>query len=630
MTPPSPCPVRPADDAGAARLRRERAGAVLAQVPVIAAAHIVNAGLVGAVFRHVEPPAMRIALAAWVAAVWLQALVRLVQWARRRVWANAPDAPAGAAGNVAWSILAGMLWGAMAVTLYPVATPAGQVFLAFVCAGMAAGAATTLAPQPAAAAGFIVPDLMPLVARFALGDDLVHRAMATMLLLFGLLMLIIARNHERRFTENVCMRLSIEALLGEVEAARSELEARVAERTAELNTARDEAERANRAKTRFLAAASHDLRQPLQAQVLFHELIVRRARDPALAPQLERMGRALAAQQQILDTLLDVSRIDAGMIAVDRHAFALAPLVERLAQEFGPQAAAKGLALRTVPCTAFVDSDPALLERIVRNLLGNAVKYTDRGRILIGCRRAGAVRRLQVWDTGPGIPGDKLTVVFEEFRQLDNPAGDRNRGLGLGLSIVERLARLLGHRVAVRSRVGRGTVFEVELPVAARPEPAAVPAAPDPAAAAHPDAGLVALVDDDRAVLEALTLSLEDAGYAVAAAGDGEALLARLQGLGRAPEVIVADDRLGRGRTGREAIAAVRAAFGRPIPALLITGDTSPDRLRALSATGLEVLHKPVSPGRLAAAVAALRAGDAPGASPGRAPDGSCAAPELP
>jgi len=241
--------------------------------------------------------------------------------------------------------------------------------------------------------------------------------------------------------------------------------------TAELHAAKDAAEQArasaeaaNAAKSRFLAAASHDLRQPLQALVLFHHTLAAKNRDPEAAPVIASIGRSIEAQQQMLNALLDVSRLDAGIVAVNRQAVPLGPLLHRLADEFGMQAREHGLALRLVPTGAVADTDPALLERIVRNLLANAVRYTPSGRILLGCRRAGAAVRVVVRDTGPGIPPDKLGAVFEEFCQLDTPTRSRGQGLGLGLAIVDRLCRLLEHRISVISTVGRGTTFAVEVP----------------------------------------------------------------------------------------------------------------------------------------------------------------------
>ena len=237
---------------------------------------------------------------------------------------------------------------------------------------------------------------------------------------------------------------------------------------AEAETARAQAEGANLAKSRFLAAASHDLRQPFQAMRLFQHLLMERLADPELRKIATKMDEAMAAGEELLKALLDVSTLEAGTVQPRLATVALGDMLRRLADEFEPQAAAKGLGFRVVPCAAATRSDPVLLERMVRNLLSNALRYTERGRILLGCRRQGDALWIEVWDTGVGIAADKLGVIFEDFVQLCNPERDRTRGLGLGLSVVERTARLLGHDVSVRSQPGRGSVFALRVTQVAR------------------------------------------------------------------------------------------------------------------------------------------------------------------
>ena len=234
-----------------------------------------------------------------------------------------------------------------------------------------------------------------------------------------------------------------------------------------LHLAKEEAERASAAKSRFLAAASHDLRQPLQAAILLHDVLPRGAAGSRPADIHAKLGQSLRALQEMLDGLLDLSRLDAGAVEPEVRSFPLQPVVERLSGEFQPLAENAGVTLGVVPTAFVVHSDPRLLERILRNLLGNAIRYTRRGgRVLIGCRRMAGGIRLQVWDTGIGIPPEHLQSIFEEYYQVGDGAVDRRKGLGLGLSIVDRLARLLHHPIRVRSCVGRGTVFEVEIPCA--------------------------------------------------------------------------------------------------------------------------------------------------------------------
>jgi chemotaxis family two-component system sensor kinase Cph1 len=249
-----------------------------------------------------------------------------------------------------------------------------------------------------------------------------------------------------------------------------ELERRVAERTKELAEARAAAERASNAKTRFLAAASHDLRQPLQAGVIFHSVLSRRNQDPRQAEVIEQLGRSLEVLQGLLEGMLDIARIDAGIVAPERQVFPVQSVLDQLQVEFAPAAARRNLTLRVKPSGMQIHSDRNLLYRILHNLVANAIQFTDRGRIVLGCRlggrtsgNGGAVRIL-VCDTGRGIPPDMTEAIFEEFMQLSNPARNRHLGLGLGLAVVERLSGLLGHRIAVSSIPDRGSIFEVAVP----------------------------------------------------------------------------------------------------------------------------------------------------------------------
>jgi signal transduction histidine kinase/CheY-like chemotaxis protein len=365
-----------------------------------------------------------------------------------------------------------------------------------------------------------------------------------------------------------------------------------------LIEAKEAAEEANRAKSRFLAAASHDLRQPLQALHLYMGLLGERlgGREEELQKSIQRCLRGLT---RLLDDLLDISKLDAGLIQAVTEPVALDELIDWVANDFRLQAAEKGLELDVVRCPRATGlSDPTLLGRILSNIVANAVRYTDEGRILIGCRRRGERFRIEVWDTGIGIPPDKIAEIFREFHQLDNEGRNSERGTGLGLAIVERLARLLRHKVEVRSWPGRGSVFAVEVPATQRPaeEPRSVRV---DAASGH--RGLIAVLEDETMVREALRIVLEGWGYEVAAAGSPAQLEGALAG--RPPELVIADYRLGSGVTGPAAIAALRERIGVWLPAIVLTGDTSPDRIREMAESGFHLLHKPLDIEKLREAV---------------------------
>ena len=372
---------------------------------------------------------------------------------------------------------------------------------------------------------------------------------------------------------------------------------------AALADARREADAANVAKSKFLAAASHDLRQPVQSLMLLMEALSTCTTDPATRKILTTMDRALGALKMLLDGLLDVSRLEAGAVEPARSVFPVTELLDRIAANSRPVAVRKGLLLHIMPCGAYVNSDPMLLGRILQNLVENALRYTSQGRILVGCRRRGAVLRIEVWDTGIGIPANQQEDIFQEFVQVGNASRDRDQGLGLGLAVVRRLARMLDHPVSLRSEPGRGSVFRVEVPLAESPALAKTLPADVPVTARMRAGARVLVVEDDPIVREGLCAMIRQWGDEVFPAGTfGEAMdtLRRHPD----PDVIVADYRLGEGRTGTETIREVRRRTKRPIPGILVTGDTTPERLAEAETGKFRILHKPVRAEDLRSAIA--------------------------
>lgn len=362
-----------------------------------------------------------------------------------------------------------------------------------------------------------------------------------------------------------------------------------------LRDAHAEAERANRAKSRFLAAASHDLRQPLQAAHLFAAALRIGLRENGDLELLDSIENALKSANELLDALLDVSRLDAGVLAPQIRKFSVADLLDQIETEFSEAAREKQLTLRVLPSSATILTDPTLLGRILRNLVSNALRYTERGRVLVGCRRAGDRLAIEILDTGIGIPADKIGRIFEEFYQIGNPERDRTRGLGLGLAIVAGVAKLLDHPIEVRSEPGRGSIFRVLVPLT---EPHAEIAAALPlrpvAPMARPPGALLLAIDDDPDQLEAMNALFGRLGYQVLVAESAPAALAKLIRNGRTPNAIIADYRLRDGFTGADAIGYVRKRLGRQVPGLILTGDTEPARLAEASASGFALLHKPI------------------------------------
>ncbi|UKJ75300.1 ATP-binding protein [Azospirillum brasilense] len=411
-----------------------------------------------------------------------------------------------------------------------------------------------------------------------------------------------------------------DAVRAELLRANQSLDDRVRQRTADLEKALRSAEMASLAKMKVLATVSHDLRQPLQGLAAFHELLLKEAPNPTLQ-QLGAMASAsLQAGQRLLDDLLTLSRLEAGVVPVEISAFPLAPLLDQLAAELRGEAEGKGLRLIVMLTTAWVLSDPARLQPILRNLLSNAVKYTARGGVIVGARRRGDGLRVEIWDSGQGIAAAELGTIWEEFYQIGNPARDGSRGAGLGLSIVERTAHLLGHPLEVRSRVGRGSVFAVTLPrvpAPAVPAPMAVARSADPAPlsrAAESSPGRLAgrrvlVVEDDPLQRSSLTLLLEQAGAGVMAAESFDSALAAAQATLQAPSAILSDYRLPGGTDGLSGIQTLRGVLGREVPAILLTGELSADLVRAAKDAGCLVLTKPAAPNRILSTLAELTAG---------------------
>lgn len=364
-----------------------------------------------------------------------------------------------------------------------------------------------------------------------------------------------------------------------------------------LRAARDEADRANAAKSRFLAAASHDLRQPLQTMVLLLDVL----RDTVEPDERERLidniGEATKMANSLLGALLDISQLDAGALKPAWLDFPIEDLLRRVERAHRHQAEDRGLTLRVVPCSAVVRSDEALLERVVDNLVANAVAHTKAGRILVGCRRRGDRLAVEVWDTGIGIAHAEREAIFEEFYQINDPALERGKGLGLGLTIVRRIAALLGHDVTVSSVPGRGSVFAVEIPLGdalrARQEADRV----DALSAGRIRGKKVMVIEDDIDVLQSTTRVLEHWGADVLPARTvAEAVR---QTNGRAPDLIITDYRLPDAPRGIADLRQVRDAMQQPPPLIVITGDTGIAALQDIEASGHPFLHKPVAVAKL-------------------------------
>lgn len=343
------------------------------------------------------------------------------------------------------------------------------------------------------------------------------------------------------------------------------------------------------------------MRQPLHALGLFVDRLHGRVKAAERSSIVKQIDAAVAAMDELFNELLDISKLDAGVLTPTISDFPIAHVLKRTESTFAATARKKALSLRILSNSAWVRSDSILLERILLNLVSNAVSYTASGRIVVGCRRRGGQLRIEVWDSGPGIPKDQHQNIFAEFHQLGGPQHERRSGLGLGLAIVDRLCRLLDHQIELTSALGKGSRFSVIVPLVAAQALTAEPKPSVYAALGSIRDKLVVVIDDDELVLDSTGRLLRSWGCDVVTAASAHAALAGLAERGRTPDLIISDYRLSDGQNGIEAIKKLREAFSLSIPAFLISGDTAPERLRDARASGYHLLYKPVRPRALRA-----------------------------
>ena len=581
MTSPLPSPT------DSHRIFEVQLSVLLRSFPFALAGSVISACVVAYVMQAVVPKAQ---VVAWISATLVVAAFRfgaMLYYARTR--SRPESGERWLRQMVIGNIASGILWG-LPFAYWTFFVPLEyQLFFIVVLFGLGTGAIYSNYMVLSAVYSFVVPTFAPTFIALAVQPSAVNLALVSSGAAY--LVATVAFIHRMNRTHLNALRLGYEnlALLQQV---RLEKEA---------------AERSDLEKSRFLAAASHDLRQPVHAMSLFLGLLANERLSEHGRYLLENITKASAAMGHLFDALLNISRLDAGVIHPRVQSFPIDRLLDQIRTEYTPQAQQKGLALKVRRCAACVRSDPMLLERILRNLVSNAIAHTPHGRVLIGCRKRGDAVRIEVWDTGPGIPKHEHERVFWEFHQLRNPERDRSKGLGLGLAIVRRTAALLGHTLSLRSVEGRGTVFllSVDAQQAAAPETPteanafAAMQAHAPAISAPPakpaTSQLILVIDDDAQNREGLKLLLESWGHRVIAAPGTAELVELTADVPGKPGLIVSDYRLREHETGVEAIDRLHEEYNdATIPALLVSGDTDPARLIEAAARAIPILHKPV------------------------------------
>ncbi len=569
-----------------AHIHREKIRLLRAQLPFVLIAVIFVATGLAIIFWNV--------VETWIVASWVGAQygLSLLRW-WLSVRFDQVDLDDDEARRWGWifalaSGVSGCLWGSTAFLFMLPDNPFYLISLVMIILGMAAGAMPSLSAYLPAYAFYIVPTLISLSwSLTGIGEQ--GYILATLALVFLGVNLMFARNVHDSLVQSLRLRFENLALVKQ------------------LREQKAIAEQANRAKSRFLAAASHDLRQPLHALGLFVDAL-RGVRDEATRTRLlSQVDASLDALGKLFNALLDISRLDAGVVEAQVEDFPLARVLKKLEGEFRALAEQKGLKFRLLPCSVVVRSDPLLLERILRNLISNAIRYTETGRVSVGCRRRASRVEVQVWDTGRGIPDEDIGHVFDEFQQLDNPERDRAKGLGLGLAIVKRLCELLDYPLQVHSRPDKGSMFCIGLPlgrIEAVLERRSGMTLPNLQAAQR----VVLVIDDEVDILEGMREILLRWGFEVLVAESLQQAEQVLTAHGRGPDAILADLRLRDHHTGIEAIKALQATYGAHVPGLILTGDTAPERLQIAGTAGYRVLYKPVKPARLRVALQQLLA----------------------
>jgi two-component system, sensor histidine kinase len=503
----------------------------------------------------------------------------------RKANSSAEDWRRWAFWAVASAFVGGSCWGLGALFLMDPSRPEYQFMVLLTCAALAAGAITAFGTYLPSYYCNLFTIMVPSCIWSALYGDALHWTYAILVVLWMVVVAILANSFSQLLVDSLTLQFANLDLAND------------------LLRQKELAEAANLAKSSFLASASHDLRQPVHALGMFVGALRDRPLDEASARLVRQIQNSVGALDGLFAAILDISRLDAGVIESRPRAFAIQPMLERICRDEMPEVDRKGIALRLVPCSLTVQTDPVLLERILRNLVSNAVRYTDNGRVVVGCRR-GFRLSIEIWDSGRGIAADQQDLIFGEFYQIGNPERDRTRGLGLGLAIVQRLTRILHTPLRLHSSFGKGSAFKLSVALAAADEAGIEPL--HAVALAMPQSLFVLVIDDEVAIQEAMTTLLTGWGHRVVAAGSCAEMLERAAAFTSAPDLIVSDYRLRDGEDGITVIERLRSEFNSDIPAIIVTGDTAPDRIREAMASDCLLMHKPVSNSRLRAAIASL------------------------
>lgn len=481
----------------------------------------------------------------------------------------------------AGSAMAGVLWGAAGVLFYTPSDLTSQFFVLFILMGMGAGSMASLTIHLPAFYLFFPTMMLPIGVVLLTQDEPIMVALGLCAFLYVGGLSYFARTLNRSLVESLSLRFENIDLVKKYKVQK------------------EEAEMANIAKSKFLAAASHDLRQPLHALTLLHSVLQDRIDDDQSRKIMRQINVSTAAMESLFDTLLDISRLEAGALVPSINHFELQDIIDKLHNDYVMESAKRGLSYVCEPCDVVLKTDPVLLEQILRNYLTNAFRYTHKGEIKLHCEPVVNGVNIHVTDTGIGIAKQQQVEIFREFHQINNVERDRSKGMGLGLAIVHRVAHLLHHPIFVESNVGAGSTFSITVPLGEKDQVDAkvhsVLAEPD---TCDPDIA-IALVDDDVQVRESMQALFEFWGCKLFSAASANDVLSQVTAENKTLHGIIADYRLSEYNTGVDAIRCIREALGQNIPAVIVTGDTEAEKQPDVQESGLQLLHKPVAPAKL-------------------------------
>ncbi len=561
------------------RLKAEQLKLIQRHMPVILIGNLaVSAALVIMLFNFVT----HTKLLGWIACIYVISAIRAIFHRRLKDSDIENNFARISFVFIAFSLLSGLLWGSAGILFFSPEQPLAMSFLALLLAGMTAGSVASTSAYPPIYFSYAIPTLLPLALLSFISEQDGMTAFGVLILLFLAINLVYCLNIYKTIIESLNLRFENVNLIDA------------------LKEQKEIAEQANIAKSKFLAAASHDLRQPLHAQGLYLDSLKSQITTEKGKLVYNKVLNTKQSLDQLFNGLLDISRLDAGVVEANLSVFDIKDILVDLKDEFIHQALQKNLQLNLDSVSTNVKCDKLLLQRIIRNLISNAIRYTDKGEINIVSNIDNNKVKIDIIDSGKGIPESEYENIFSEYHQLENPERDRNKGLGLGLAIVKRLSTLLDIDISVSSQENKGSIFSLRINTS--DEKITEPCKSDPVIEQKSNISVL-VIDDEIDILEGMKQILDSWNHQSILAESADQAIEKLLAKDRSPDIIIADYRLRENQTGVDAIDLVRDEFNLSIPGIIITGDTEAGRISDIKKSGYRLLHKPISSTELKLAI---------------------------